>query len=511
MDKFVGIDFGACNIKMAHWRDKRVDTISLSQNAGQDYIPNVILYDMTRAGAVEQKIGDPAKDAQEPENSVEYVKRKLELETWSKPIPNLQRDVSAVDAATDIFRGLSERLQKKLNCEAHELHAVITVPVCSSGLQRSRIYQAARTAGITVEEIVTEPFAAMFAVDELFNEEERDDYVLIFDFGGSTLDLCLLHVENHGGLCIEELASAGLSYGGIDIDAAIFSEIMERKYAAEIQEIRSHDDTVDQAKTTQELRDLVTKLKERLFEEEDEEVELSCTFYGSGQHYTFELTHDEMKELFHRHDLRGKIYGLLDELFDQTYVQKDEVTRGQRFGGTARIEYVRDLLTEYFGRDIFGSEEDGDLTEKILVAVARGAAQYLHIRRERDDVEIAHKIPFSLGIARGSRFWKCIECVPHQRSPRIGISWEELSNKNFHVAVYQCFADSEQVGIDGKDGAIYVGSVTVDRAKYQAEDGVLLEMELSDRDHLRMIFSEVYGEEIREVESKVLDLSGTEE
>lgn len=174
MDKFVGIDFGACNIKMAHWRDKRVDTISLSQNAGQDYIPNVILYDMTRAGAVEQKIGDPAKDAQEPENSVEYVKRKLELETWSKPIPNLQRDVSAVDAATDIFRGLSERLQKKLNCEAHELHAVITVPVCSSGLQRSRIYQAARTAGITVEEIVTEPFAAMFAVDELFNEEERD-------------------------------------------------------------------------------------------------------------------------------------------------------------------------------------------------------------------------------------------------------------------------------------------------------------------------------------------------
>lgn len=128
MEKFVGIDFGACNIKMAHWRGKGVHTISLSQNAGQYYIPNVILYDMTHAGAVEEKIGDPAKDAQEPENSVEYVKRKLELETWSKPIPNLQRDVSAVDAATDIFRGLSERLQKKLNCEAHELRAVITVP-----------------------------------------------------------------------------------------------------------------------------------------------------------------------------------------------------------------------------------------------------------------------------------------------------------------------------------------------------------------------------------------------
>lgn len=76
----------------------------------------------------------------------------------------------------------------------------------------------------------------MFAVEELFDENERDENVLIFDFGGSTLDLSLLHVESYDGICIEELASAGLSYGGIDIDAAIFSEILEKKYAGEIQD-----------------------------------------------------------------------------------------------------------------------------------------------------------------------------------------------------------------------------------------------------------------------------------
>ena len=217
-----------------------------------------------------------------------------------------------------------------------------------------------------------------------------------------------------------------------------------------------------------------------------------------------------MTDLFRRHELREKIYGILDELFAQTYVQKDEVTLVQAFGGTARMKYVRDLLTEYFGSDIFDSE-NCESDEESIAAVARGAAQYFHIRRERDDVEIAHKIPFSLGIAQGSRFRKCIECVPPQRSPRIGISWEELSKKNFQVAVYQCFADSEQVEIDGKDGAVYVGSVTVERAKYQATDGVLLEMELSDGEHLRMIFSEVYDGEIREVESKVIDLGGAAE
>ena len=112
MEKLVGIDFGACNIKAAYWRGSDARIVRLSQNADQSYIPNVILYDLTRAGNVEQKIGDAAKNAQDPDNSVEHVKRKLEAESWSKNIPNLQREVSAVDAATDIFRELSERLQK---------------------------------------------------------------------------------------------------------------------------------------------------------------------------------------------------------------------------------------------------------------------------------------------------------------------------------------------------------------------------------------------------------------
>ena len=509
MEKLVGIDFGACNIKIAHWRGKGARTISLSQEAGQNYIPNVILYHRKHDGEIEQKIGDPAKGAQDPENSVEYVKRKLEMETWTKNIPNLQRDVSAIDAATDIFRALSDRLQKKLNCEAHELRAVITIPVCSSGLQRSRIYQAARAAGITVEEIVTEPFAAMFSVEELFNGEERDAYVLIFDFGGSTLDLCLLHVESYDGICVEELASAGMSYGGIDIDAAIFSEILEKKYAAELQEIRSRDDTLEKAKSQQELRNAVTKLKESLFEDDDDERELSFTFYGSGQSYDFALTRDEMEEMLNRHGLDQQISELLDELFAQTYVQKNEVAV-YPFGGTARMQYVQDILTKYFGEEVFDGE-DYELDEESIAAVALGAAHYLHIRKECDDVEIEHKIPFSLGIAQGAHFKKCIECVPPQRSLRIGIPWETLSKDDFQVAVYQCFADSEKAGIEGKDGAVYIGGVDVDRTKYQTADGVLLEMELSDSDHLWMIFSEVCDAEIREVERKVILLGNAKE
>ncbi len=510
MAKFVGIDFGACNIKTASWRGKNAHIIRLSQNVDQNYIPNVVLYDMTRAGEIEKKIGDPAKDEQDPENSVEYVKRKLELIEWSKNIPHLKRDVSAVEAATDIFCGIRERLTKKLNCEGKDLQAVITVPVCSSELQRSRIYQAAKAAGIAVEAIVTEPFAAMFALENLFDDEE-DANVLIFDFGGSTLDLSLLKIEHDDGIRIEELASAGLAYGGIDIDTAIFSEIIAPKYAAEISEIKSKDDTVEQAKTTKEFHDVVTNLKEKLFEEDNESSKRLCTFYGSGKHYEFELTRQEMTSLFERHDLKGKIFSLLDELFGQTYLNKNEVTQVKTFGGTSRVKYVLDLLTEYFGTDIFDSD-DYEWEEETIADVAAGAAHYLGIRKEQDeDIEIVNNIPFSLGIAKGTSFKKYIDCCPPygQRTKRIPLPWQELNDNGCKVSVYQSFADSENVGVGGKDGAVYVGAVTVHSDLYQAKDGILLEMEMTDSDTLQMIFSEMRSSGLKEIEIQTINLRDT--
>ena len=507
MSKLVGIDFGACNIKIANWRDKSAHTVRLSQNVDQNYIPNVILYDKTRAGEIEKKIGDPAKDKQNPENSIEYVKRKLELEEWSKNIPNLNRDVSAVEAVTDIFFGISERLTKKLNCEAKDLHAVITVPVCSSGLQRSRIWQAAKTAGITVEAIITDPFAAMFSLKDLFNNDDNAN-VLIFDFGGSTLDLSLLTIENDDGIRIEELAAAGLPYGGIDIDEAIFSEIFSSKYASEINEIKANDNTINQAKTTHELRNVVTNLKEKLFEEEDNEsAKRSCTFYGSGKYYEFELTRKEMELLFERHNLKDKIFNLLDELFGQTYMNKNEVTHVKTFGGTSRIKYVLDLLAEYFGTDIFDSDNYDWEDDENIVAVAVGATNYLGIRNERDDIEIVSNIPFSLGIAKGTSFKKYIECCPPygQRTKRIPLPWQEI--KNGKVSVYQSFADSENIKIGGKDGAVYVGSVTINPELYQSKDGILLEMEMTDSNTLQMIFSEMSTSGLKEIETQIINLN----
>ena len=509
-EKFVGIDFGTCNIKTARWRNNKASIFSLSKDPDKNYIPNLILYDMTRKGDIEQKVGDPAVDGGgDPINSVEYVKRKLELETWSKFIPNLQREVSAVDATTDIFRGLSKYLQAKLNCKPHELRAVITVPVCSSGLQRSRIYQAAKTAGISVEAVITEPFAAMFSMRDLF-ESDDDHTVLIFDFGGSTLDLSLLQVEHGSEIHIEELASAGLPYGGIDIDELIFTEIFHKKYSAEVTEIQANDDLngiCDHAVANRDLRSVATRLKETLFDGENESV-THTLFARNRKNYVFELTRREMYDLFERHNLKEKIFELLDELFSQTYLTKSEVTQVKTFGGTSRIKYVLDLLTEYFGEDIFDSD-DYEWEDESIADVAIGAVYYLNIRKEPNSaIEIVNNIPFSLGIAKGTTFKKYLDCCPPygQRTKRIPLPWRELNANDNKVAVYQSFADSKNIGINDQNGAVYIGSAEVNPNLYKAEDGILLEMELVDSDTLKMIFTELIEGKLVEVETQVIDL-----
>lgn len=512
-EKFVGIDFGACNIKTARWRNNKASIFSLSKDPDRNYIPNLILYDMTRKGDIEQKVGDPASDGGgDPINSVEYVKRKLELETWSKFIPNLKREVSAVDATTDIFRGLSKHLQAKLNCEPHELRAVITVPVCSSGLQRSRIFKAAKNAGISVEAVITEPFAAMFSIRDLFKGED-DHTVLIFDFGGSTLDLSLLQVEHDDGIHIEELASAGLPYGGIDIDELIFSEIFSKKYATEVKEIQANDDLnniCDHAVANRDLRSVATKLKENLFDEDNDSV-THTLIARNGKHYSFELTRQEMYNLFERHNLRGKIFGLLDELFSQTCLTKSEVTQVKTFGGTSRIKYVLDLLTEYFGKDIFDSD-DYEWEDESITDVAIGAVYYLNIRKEpNSEIEFVNNIPFSIGIAKGKTFKKYLDCCPPygQRTKRIPLPWRELNANGNKVAVYQSFADSENVEVGGKNGAVYIGSAAVNPSLYKSQDGILLEMELVDSDTLKMIFTELIEGNLVEVETQIINLCET--
>ena len=103
---------------------------------------------------------------------------------------------------------------------AGEIFKALKKQVSSS--KRSCLREAAKLADIEIVDFVSESTAAVFN-----NYKDVKDYskVAVFDWGGGTLDVSIL--DNVDG-SIAEIATAGLSIGGDDIDKVIATQIHRR-------------------------------------------------------------------------------------------------------------------------------------------------------------------------------------------------------------------------------------------------------------------------------------------
>ena len=89
----------------------------------------------------------------------------------------------------------------------------MTVPVTFSGKQRKDIRRAVERAGMKLRGFLHEPFAAM--ISHFYDPDRklsaaRDQRVLVFDWGGGTLDVCIVQVSKDGRRVVE------LAHGGIE-------------------------------------------------------------------------------------------------------------------------------------------------------------------------------------------------------------------------------------------------------------------------------------------------------
>jgi molecular chaperone DnaK (HSP70) len=95
--------------------------------------------------------------------------------------------------------------------------AVICVPAKFDTIQRQRTVAAFEQGGVKVTRILEEPTAAALAYG--LHQKEGVDYIVVYDFGGGTLDISLLHVSEG---FVDVMGSDGDDrLGGADFDAAI--------------------------------------------------------------------------------------------------------------------------------------------------------------------------------------------------------------------------------------------------------------------------------------------------
>ncbi len=520
----VGIDFGASNLK-AVYIDKghRLCRLRLNRDEGMGYVtPTAIFYRKKKeAEGVDRIIGRIAinNGVTSPANLITGIKRKLASPNWSRTVPALDnRSITAPEVCQDIFSVIMKEVRGQAE-KGVEIRAAVTVPVIYSKMQRQIMRRAAEKAGFIVGCIVNEPFAAVFSLADIFEGDDR--LLLIFDFGGSTLDVSVVKTErDKERLRIKELAAAGIQLGGMDIDRAIYEKIVLRDFGDDIaQESKGVINYEERA-----LR-CVQAMKEELFGEQEESVRADAQEKMPEGFGNVEIRREDVDRLIEEGGYWEQVQEMLDRLFEDLLdtdgcYEKSDINSVWAFGGTCHIPYFMEKLTAEFGGQTSVNTDFED--EEVLAngiddryfAVAGGAVRYMDSRQKKGKLDIYNVIPFCIGYEKKGMFHRGIgrnspfgfETVP------IPIPLDQLEKDGWTFSVYQCFNNQDEMPLDAENGPVFIEKVKMDEAKYEKKESPVFRMKIMRDGKLRLQFSErrILDGEPDEVivEESLIDLGG---
>lgn len=213
----IGIDFGTTNSVVARWTVAGSDAIEIDEPPAEwatlgfaQVFPSVFAHapDGRALFGWAAKLADVGR--------FEAVKR-LFATQQDVVFDDDGRSFVVEEVATMLFAELRRR-----SAVVDARQAVVTVPANSRGLARHRTKICAGMAGFEVLALINEPTAAAMAYAQ---SHPGDQQMLVFDWGGGTLDVTVLRSVD--GVFMEQ-ASKGLpTKGGLDFDARLRHLILE--------------------------------------------------------------------------------------------------------------------------------------------------------------------------------------------------------------------------------------------------------------------------------------------
>ncbi|HRQ87384.1 MAG TPA: Hsp70 family protein, partial [Bacteroidia bacterium] len=93
--------------------------------------------------------------------------------------------------ASEFLRHIKERVESE-HFHGKIDHAVITVPAKYGPAARGDLETAVKSAGFSSFELLDEPIAAGIAFLDEKGESELGNEILVFDWGGGTLDIAMV-------------------------------------------------------------------------------------------------------------------------------------------------------------------------------------------------------------------------------------------------------------------------------------------------------------------------------
>ena len=400
-ETILGIDLGTTYSCIAIWRNNKIEIIP--NEIGERTTPSVVYFDTN-----EILIGKPAKMKSKNNGNKIYDAKRLigrnyddkeiqeDMKYWPFKVikDNNNRPLFEVEYKKKIEQYYPEQISAiilsklKTNAEnfcGHEItDAIITVPAYFNDLQRQCTKNAGTIAGLNVLRIINEPTSAAIAYGLNNKDNEKKKYILVYDFGGGTLDVTILLLDKN---IFEVKATCGNSHlGGEDFD----NELM--KFCINQFKEETGIDISDNKKAINRLKNECEKTK----------IILSATIETSIE-ITYIIDNIDLNLTINRYDFESRCKKYFDECLviikkalKEANLNKEEIDDVVLVGGSSNIPKIQEMIKDYFNKKPLKNINPDE-------AIASGAAILAATINNIDDIKLKNlKIiditPLSLGI-----------------------------------------------------------------------------------------------------------------
>jgi len=377
MSKILGIDLGTSNSAASVMQGGRATIVPSAEGAslyGKAF-PSIVAF--TKDDAM--LVGEPAKRqaVSNPEGTITAAKRKMgkkfKYKTHGKEFTPQQISAFVLQKIKkDAEEFLGEKVEK----------AVITVPAYFDDDQRQATKDAGTIAGLEVVRIVNEPTAAALAFG--LDKKEKDQKILVFDFGGGTLDVTVM--EFGEGVFEVKSTSGDTELGGTDMDEALMNFVIEDFKKETGVELK------DDVTAMQRVREACEKAKIELSSVTETDINLpfiSATDKGP-KHLNRKITRAQLEKLVD--PIVQKCKHPIEQALKDSKLEPKDVHKIILVGGPTRMPIVRDFVEKAIGKK---AERGVDPME----CVAMGAAiQGGVLAGDVKDVLLLDVTPLTLGI-----------------------------------------------------------------------------------------------------------------
>jgi len=395
----LGIDLGTTNSVISYWdnHNRRPEAIDVSNGFGKIPLPSVVQFRQEEGEPDEWVVGEEAYRSMKiyPETTIRSIKRKMGTnETVNLGGRGYLPEEIAAKILTDIVSHA-----ESINPKAEIAGLVVSVPYDFDDAAQKATMRACEIAGLKDKLIclIKEPNAAALAYN-FRHQLNQGEKIMVFDFGGGTLDITLFHVAERDAnkIKLQVISQGGdAEHGGDDIDARLIEacgQFIHNKTGQPASELAIENQV--------EIISRAREAKERLSGVQSFRIPFTFCIPPFVQQLSREDFHNLIKPFIEK--TRKLVMKALRETYTGS-LTPDDINRVLLEGGSSQMPWVREMLLDIFGDEskIYSSERpalDISLGATYYAAMKMGLLSHPDIESEKISVEFEVTVSHDIGL-----------------------------------------------------------------------------------------------------------------